>query len=248
MKSLFLSLLLVAGLFSSSVLAAENSWTGFYVGANLGYADGDADAVASLGGLWSTQPQTLRDFIVSNSSKNQSPSGVGFGVQLGYDYQLANKFVLGLEADYTKLNMDESRQTAPITYAFGLDYSFSNKVDVDHVFSLRPKLGYAFDNTMIYATVGYAWTSADFSSDLLSNVNYSKVGKKSKTLGSAIFGIGAEHKFFDNISMKLEYLKINGDDTSYTTVYRTSAFPGYIETFNVDLDYDVIRAGINYRF
>ncbi len=250
MKSL--SYFLVAVLFSGNVLADESSWTGFYLGGNLGYSRGDSDSnLTSLDGGWSTEPQDLRDFITSNSSKNQNPSGVSFGFQAGYDYEFDNKFILGVEADYNKLDLDESRQTAFILSPLGFptSFAFSNKVDVNHTFSIRPKVGYAFDNTMVYVTAGFAWTSADFSSDLLGTNGVSKVGKASKTLNSAVWGVGVEHKFFDNISAKLEYLKINGDDTSYTTEYRPgSSSSGYSEKFNVDLDYDIIRAGINYRF
>lgn len=248
MKNSFLIALI--GLFFSSSLLAETSWTGFYVGGNLGYAKGDSTSDVTLGGNWTVQTQALQDYTTSNSEKNLNPSGVSFGLQAGYDYQFNNKFVLGIEADYSELNLDDSRQSPNIVAPIGFptSFAFSNKVEVNHTFSLRPKLGYVFDSTLVYVTAGYAWTSADFSSDMVGTNGYSKVGKTSKTLGSTIFGVGVEHKFFDNISAKLEYLKVNEDDTNYTTVYRNGNFPGFSETFNVDLDYSVIRAGINYRF
>lgn len=246
------SLLLVAGLFFSTALAAENSWTGFYVGGNLGYANAESHSdIKSLGGNWSGETQTLRDFITSNSAANMDPDGVNFGFQAGYNHQFDNKFVLGFEVDYSELDLDESRQTAPLTYVGApAAFAFGNKVDVKHTFSLRPKLGYAIDKTLFYATAGIAWTSAEFSSTIQSEFNYSKVGKSSKTLTSAIWGMGIEHQFFDNISAKLEYLKINGDDTSYMTKDRPDGnfFGLYSETYNVDFDYDVVRVGINYRF
>ncbi|HSF70881.1 MAG TPA: hypothetical protein VLA25_01215, partial [Methylotenera sp.] len=81
-----LSLLLVAGLFSSNVMAAENGWTGFYLGGNLGAANAVSDSnIKSLGGLWGGETQTFRDFIANNASANQDPSGVSFGFQAGYD-------------------------------------------------------------------------------------------------------------------------------------------------------------------
>ena len=245
------SILLMPWFFVSNTSAAENSWTGFYVGGNLGYANTESNStIKSLGGNWNGESQNFRDFITSNSSANQDPGGVSFGIQSGYNHQFDNSFVLGFEVDYNELDIDESRQTAPLTFVGGpAAFAFSNKVEVKHTFSLRPKLGYAIDKTLFYATAGIAWTSAEFGSDILSEFNYSKVGKSSKTLTSAVWGIGLEHKFFDNISAKLEYLKINGNDTSYTTAYRPgSNFPGYSETYNADLDYDIVRVGINYRF
>lgn len=252
MKSL--SLFLGICIFSSGALAAENSWTGFYVGGNLGYAKADSDSKVALGGDWSTQTPALQEFIINNSQDKQNPSGASFGFQAGYDYQFESKVMLGIEIDYYELDLDKSRQTPLLDLPGGpADFAFSNKVEVNHTYSLRPKLGYAFEKTQLYVTAGYAWTSAKFSSDLVSEFNYSKVGKKSKKLSSLIWGIGVEHKFYDNVSAKLEYLKINGDDTSYTAEYREGsnfappAF-SFSEKFNVDLDYDIIRAGINYRF
>lgn len=246
-----LSLLVVLGLFTRSALAAENSWTGFYLGGNLGYASAVSDSnIKSLGGDWLLESQNFRDFITTNASANQDPSGVSFGFQAGYDHQFDNKFVLGIEADYNELDLDESRQTAFLTFVGGpAAFAFGNKVDVKHTFSLRPKLGYVIDKTMYYATAGIAWTSAEFSSTIRSEFGFSKIGKSSKTLTSAIWGMGIEHQFFDNISAKLEYLKINGDDTSYTTVDGVgNTLLGFSETYNVDLDYDVVRVGLNYRF
>jgi outer membrane immunogenic protein len=246
-----LSLLLVAGFFSGNVMAGENGWTGFYLGGNLGYTSAVSDSnIKSLGGDWNLESQVFRDFITTNASANQDPGGVSFGFQAGYDHQFDSKFVLGFEVDYNELDIDESRQTPFLTFVGGpAAFAFSNKVDVKHTLSLRPKLGYAIDKTLFYATAGIAWTSAEFSSTIQSEFNYSKVGKSSKTLTSAIWGIGIEHKFFDNISAKLEYLTVNANDTSYTTRDRPGSAPvGYIESYNVDLDYDVVRVGLNYRF
>lgn len=252
MKNLFLIFLF--GVMTICAHADENSWTGFYLGGNLGYAKADSDSKVSLGGDWSTQSQALQDFIINNAQDKQNPSGTSLGFQVGYDYQFANNVILGIEVDYNKLDIDESRQTPLLDLPGGpADFAFSNKVEINHSYSLRPKLGYAFDKTQVYVTAGVVWTSAEFSSDLVSEFNYNKVGKKSKTLASGIWGVGVEHKFFDNVSAKLEYLKINGDNNSYTSEYRPGsnfappAF-SFSEKFKVDLDYDMIRAGINYRF
>ena len=237
-----------AGLFSSASFAADGDWTGFYIGGNVGSASGDSQSTVTLGGSWSTEPQALRDFVTNNSAADQSPSGTSYGFQFGYDHQFDNNFVLGIEADYNKLNMDEVRQTGQLTASPGLTYAFGNTIDADHSYSIRPKFGYAFDNTMVYVTGGWSWTSVDFGSDLLSSGNYSKVGASSENLSSTVWGLGVEHRFGGNWSARLEYLQVNGDDTNYTTTFRNGNFPTYSETFNQDFDYDTIRIGINYRF
>ncbi len=248
MKRLYF--ILAAGLFSYNAIAEENSWTGFYVGGNLGYANANSSSKIALGGDWVGESQAYQQYFISNSQDKQNPSGVSFGFQAGYDHQFENNFILGIEIDYSELDIDESRQTPLLDDGGGpADVAFSNKVEVNHTFSLRPKLGYAYGNTVAYVSAGAAWTSAEFSSAAINEfANYNRVGKKSKTLTSLIWGIGVEHKFFDKISAKLEYLRINGDATSYDTVDGPGDGFLYTERFKVDLDYDIIRAGINYRF
>jgi outer membrane immunogenic protein len=239
--------LALAGVFSGSAFAADD-WTGFYIGGNVGSASGDSASAVTLGGSWSVETQATRDFITNNSAADQSPSGTSYGFQFGYDHQFDNNFVLGIEADYNKLNMDEVRQTAPIVSPIAITYAFGNTVNADHSYSIRPKFGYAFDNTMLYVTGGWSWTSVDFGSDLLSSGTYSKVGSASENFSSTVWGAGVEHKFGNNWSARLEYLRVNGGDTNYTTISRNGVFPTYNETFNQDFDYDTIRIGVNYRF
>ncbi len=240
--------LAIAGLFSSTSFAADGDWTGFYIGGNIGSASGDSASRVTLGGSWSGESQATRDFITNNSAADQSPSGTSYGFQFGYDHQFDNNFVFGIEADYNKLNMDEVRQTAPIVSPIAVTYAFGNSVDADHSYSIRPKFGYAFDNTMVYVTGGWSWTSVDFGSDLVSSGGYSKVGRASENFSSTVWGVGVEHKFGSNWSGRLEYLRVNGGDVNYTTTFRNANFPTYSESFHQDFDYDTIRIGINYRF
>jgi outer membrane immunogenic protein len=248
MKRLYI--LLVVGLLSFNAIAEENSWTGFYVGGNLGYANAYSDSKVALGGQWSTQPQFYQQYFINNSQNKQNPSGGSFGFQAGYDYQFENNLVLGIEIDYSELDIDESRQTPLLDDGGGpADVAFSNKVEVNHNFSLRPKLGFAYGDTVAFISAGAAWTSVEFSSAAINQFgNYDRLGKKSKTLTSLIWGVGVEHKFLDNISAKLEYLRVSRDDASYDYVDGPGDIFAYTEKFKVDLDYDMIRAGINYRF
>ncbi len=243
-----LIVLAFASLFSNYSFAADGDWTGFYIGGNIGSANGDSQSTATLGGSWSTESQALRDFVTNNSAANQSPSGTSYGFQFGYDHQFDNNFVLGIEADYNKLSLDEVRQTGQLTSSPGLTYAFGNRINADHSYSIRPKFGYAFDNTMVYVTGGWSRTSVDFGSDLLSSGNYSKVGASSENLSSTIWGVGVEHRFGGNWSARLEYLRVNGNDTNYATSFRNGNFPTYSEAFHQDFDYHTIRIGVNYRF
>src|SRR5258708_25094260 len=68
------------------VRAAIYDWTGFYVGGHFGYGD------ASFGP--DTNPFPLQGALLPHS-----PTGLIGGFQMGYNRQLTNRVVLGVEAD-----------------------------------------------------------------------------------------------------------------------------------------------------
>ena len=70
------------------VFAAIYNWTGFYVGGHVGYGGG------SLGALTNPLPEQGVFFP-------HSVTGFIGGYQLGYNRQLSNRLVLGIEADAT---------------------------------------------------------------------------------------------------------------------------------------------------
>ena len=67
-------------------------WTGLYVGAHLGYSGGRSN--------WSAPPDLASSLDLFQSSDIFSGSGSYFGgLQIGYDYMLANRVVLGAQLD-----------------------------------------------------------------------------------------------------------------------------------------------------
>src|SRR5262245_35321904 len=83
------------------------SWTGWYVGANVGFGWGHADTtftpLPSAAGFVNLAPTTL----------SPDPNGVIGGGQIGYNWQL-NRWVFGLEADFQGSNMHGSARLSPI--------------------------------------------------------------------------------------------------------------------------------------
>src|SRR5262249_9586681 len=67
-------------------------WTGLYVGAHLGYARGRPN--------WSAPPDLASSLDLDQSSDIFTGSGSYFGgLQIGYDFMLANRVVLGAQLD-----------------------------------------------------------------------------------------------------------------------------------------------------
>jgi outer membrane immunogenic protein len=79
------------------------SWTGFYIGLNLG-------------GAWSQRNLTDSLFGLSLSNVNDRGAFIGGG-QLGYNYQFGN-FVLGVEGDFDGVATTNSPGTGVVGPAF----------------------------------------------------------------------------------------------------------------------------------
>ena len=117
MKKLSIAIAAIAALMGTSALAADMavkappvpvpvySWTGFYVGGNLGYSWGNADtdfnaAPVAVSQGTQTFPGsgsfTYPGFVGSEAVK---PKGIIGGGQIGYNRQFSANWVAGLEAE-----------------------------------------------------------------------------------------------------------------------------------------------------
>jgi outer membrane immunogenic protein len=248
-----LPLLIAASLLSTTAMAADGDWTGWYVGGSVGHGNGESDTRTVLGGQWSTESQALRDEVVTRISKNLDPSGGSYGLQFGYDHAFEGGFVLGGEFDYSQLNIDESFRSGltPTTPFPSLSYDTLNSIEANDMLSLRAKLGYAADRHFFYLTGGWAQVDVDMSAGITSNGGYAKLGTASDRLSGAQYGVGYEFGFGNQWSARLEYLSTNLDDLRYDTAYlqgSTFVTPAYTETLTQDFDFDTVRVGVNYRF
>lgn len=247
-------LTMLAGLLAlAGNAAAQDGWTGWYVGGNVGHANGDSRATGTLGGQWSVETAGLRTEVVTGLSRDLEPSGTEYGLQFGYNHQFANGFVLGGEFDYSKLNADDEHATGLTpTAAFpALSYDFTHAIETNDQLALRAKFGYAANRHLFYATAGWTQVDVDVAGGMTSNGGYKKSGSASKTLGGSQWGAGYEFDFGNRWSLRAEYLRTNLDDIAFNTDYlagSTFVSPAYNETIRRDVDLDSFRIGVNYRF
>jgi outer membrane immunogenic protein len=244
--------LLASCLLAGSANAADH-WTGFHLGGHVGQARGNSDVSVTLGDSWSIESQALRDDVASGFSTGLDPKGTVYGVQAGYRHGFANGMVLGAEFDYGRLNLDDSRQTGlqPAPSVPSLSYDYGNRIDLDKQLSLRATLGYAADRHLFYLTGGWARVDATASASMSSNGGYSKLGGYSDTRSGRVIGAGYEYAFGNRWSLRAEYLHNDFDDLRYDTAYQpgsTFVSPPYSERVRQDLDYGVLRVGVNYTF
>jgi outer membrane immunogenic protein len=134
------------------------NWTGFYIGGFGGYKYGVMDPDLDLGGEWANEPLE-RDALESFGSKDLSTSGAEAGGVIGYNYQWHN-WVFGAEAagGYLWLRNSNSEQLGGEDLPFVISDSFKTH----YLFTVGPRIGYAFCRWLPYVTGGMALGDLDF--------------------------------------------------------------------------------------
>ena len=129
-------------------------WTALYVGGHLGYAGGRSN--------WRSRPDLAGSFSLFQSSDIFNGSGSYFGgLQIGYDYMLPNRVVLGaqLDASFPGFpNLDGISIGGFSIFSTPESGLASYSETMLHSGTLRARLGYAPGNWLFYATGGFAWT------------------------------------------------------------------------------------------
>ena len=85
------------------VMAPVFTWTGFYVGANVGWARTKTDVRYDYPELLGAAPGGYDAYYFPNGFKLDN-DGFTAGVQIGYNWQVSQSFVWGVEADINWLD------------------------------------------------------------------------------------------------------------------------------------------------
>jgi outer membrane immunogenic protein len=150
------------------------TWTGFYVGAHAGGAFGD----------------TIEFSVPGASVENDVDNTWLAGVHVGYNWQTARNFVLGIEGSLGVLGEDRGVE---------FDGEDLGELSDDWLASIRGRVGYASGATLLYGTGGIAFLSGDHE-------------PFDDTFTGWVAGAGVEHKFRDNLSFGVEGLYYSFED------------------------------------
>jgi outer membrane immunogenic protein len=234
---------------------APSSWTGFYVGGNVGYGWGrSTDPAISF-----TDPGTALGtafFFASggNQYQNLTPRGLTGGGQIGFDWQ-AGALVLGGVADFRFSGMKDSRTAIVNLPGFNANIAEPLSAGIDNLGTVRARFGLAEQNWLFYATGGLAYGEVKSSlAMIVPNPGALSVvlsGSQSTLKTGWVAGGGVEYKLAANWSVGVEFLHFDLGSTTVTAVMTQSPVvypPGVSLSASQRYGGNIVDAALNYRF
>jgi outer membrane immunogenic protein len=198
------------------------SWTGCYVGGNVG-------------GVWVSKEATGPN----GGTASADLSGGAAGIQAGCNYQFAGGFVIGIQGDYDWANASADR-TGVIFPNLTTTYR------VKSVSSLTGRIGYGWDRFLGYVKGGVAWER----DELTFSFPGLAIGFSDTRNGWTI-GIGGEYAFSNWITGFVEYdfydFGTRGNNVVCGPVACFVGGPGAF-LFDVKETKSVFKVGLNFLF
>ena len=204
------------------------NWTGFYFGADGGYAwQGSTGTLTTASGAFLTP-------------YSYSATGPFAGSFFGGNYQF-NQFVLGVEGDWQWSNLTGNSQVLASLGANGVlpGGPFTISTTTKDYGSIRGRIGVTFDRFLVFGTGGWAWGNPLTAYALTGAAPFVTAGNKS---GGWAAGAGVEYAITDTILGRIEYRYTNLETSDFVNLPTNSA-----STINRTPIRD-FRAGIAYKF
>jgi outer membrane immunogenic protein len=207
------------------------SWTGFYVGGNVGVA-------------WNPKGEfsdSLGNFF---DGASQSTVFTGGG-QVGANYQVNNWLVVGVEADFNWLTDHNNKSDAVFIPSVG---NIQVAADNRWITTLAARFGVAVERALFYVKGGGGWVADNQFTVTNETTGGSFNASNSNNVGGWLAGAGFEYAFAPNWTAKVEYDFLGLSNTSFTVpsgVFRFSSGDTFT-TRNRDLQ--MVTVGFNYLF
>ena len=142
------------------------SWTGCYIGGNVGGVWVEKEITGPLGGT-----------LTGDASSG------AVGLQAGCNYQFAGGWVIGIQGDYDWINAGFERNS--------VFFDATTSLRAKSVASLTGRIGYAWDRFLGYVKFGGAWERDELTLNFFNGF----VATASDTRSGWTIGIGAEYAF-----------------------------------------------------
>lgn len=207
---------------------AAYDWSGLYAGVHFGYVAGKSNFFIAGGGIGGATDLDLP----------LDPDGFIGGIHIGANYEMANRFVIGAEADLTYSNADG---LTPLD-AGGGGFSTLLKSELKWSGAARLRAGYAFDRTLPYIAAGVAAAKYEVTAIGAGGPSVIEIPFHDETHVGWTVGAGVEHAFTDRWIARVEYRysDFGSKDLSIAA--------GLLTETHVDLKTQDVRFGLSYKF
>ena len=217
------------------------TWTGLYVGGQIGYGWGQ-DPIT-----WSG---TANDLDPAVGAFTANPQGVIGGAHVGYSYQYNPWLVFGLEGSIDGTSLKKTTVVPLADFAANTFGSATATSSAGVQGSIRGRLGFAWDRVLIYGTGGVAFTS--FNTSMTDTAGFftgvpGTYSSFANTRAGWTAGGGIEYAVTDNWWVRAEYRYSNfGHTTDFL-------FPGVLPEGGFlaaqhHLTENQVQVGFSYRF
>ena len=222
--------------------AERFNWTGCYAGMHLG---GGFASKNITDPVFLVQDTFTPGTTTGITTVSPQPTGVVVGGQIGCDYQFASSVVIGVEGAASGSTMKGTR-------VVGLPGSPGDsalvQVNTDFLPSLTGRIGYAFDNVLLYAKGGVALAGDQFEvSGTLTNGSIGLGPYDFRGLDNRfgwVVGGGVDWTFSRNWSVFVEYDYYQFGTTNVLMTDQISGFSGLV-SFSQHVQ--VVKGGVNFH-
>ena len=244
---------------------ATYDWSGGYVGVNAGAAFNTSTFRSNYG--YTGQDDIGQDALdlINDLDFSASPDEGAFqaGVVAGYNMQMSN-FVLGLEGDFNYLGFSGTvKNNATGVMSQVLEPETTNatdKIDYEGTWygTVRARVGYAFDNLLIYGTGGLAYGQLDIKEKLdATNGTESATWNSERSAWKMGWTLGGGLEYaIDRWTLGLEYLYVDLNTYEWGSSGNVDLNDGTLQADwsevrqkgEADYAFSVARATLKYRF
>jgi outer membrane immunogenic protein len=216
-----------APVYTKAPMAPAFSWTGFYIGGNVGGAWAHGNVTDSLFGLSFSNANNNGVFIV--------------GGQVGANYQF-NNFVVGAEGDFDWAANNNTGNGILVPGVGTIQVTSNNR----WLSTAAARFGVAVDHWLFYGKAGGGWVGNSSFTVNNTTTGASFTGSNSNTSSGWLVGAGIEWAFANNWSAKVEYDYLGLTSRSITIPAGVFIAGDTFTTGNSNIQ--MAKFGINYRF
>jgi outer membrane immunogenic protein len=225
-------------------LAPTFSWTGCYIGGDVGGAWSNQD-------VSNTSPPGNAQAGVTGTINGSSVIGGGYA---GCNFQWTPSWVVGIEGDFSGTHLGGTA-VAPNLFANGAPVGSGGIAwtsNLESIATVRGRIGYLWaPNVLLFATGGGAWgrtnyTSLDAFSGGCPNCGFTSF---SNTSSGWVAGAGVDWApWSNNWIVRVEYLHYELQGATSTSFFQSAPAIVAANPAWGNISVDSVRAGLSYKF